>query len=134
MADISINGLYKAMQNQFKAGGVTRFDTDFVTCVNRGIARINRQADLETRIPSINDTTGTISLDETYEDVLADLTSLNLMKAGQRPSKGMEDFVSLYAAGLDDRIDDIRQDILNQAVDADTDDETDFVGLGALNE
>ena len=135
MADISLNTLYEDCKRTFKmtSGVSSRFDADFPRAVNRGINRINMQADLETPISLVDGTQGTVELDSKYEYVLYDLTVVGLMKAGQRPAKGMEDNIRLYDGDIDDRIDDIRQDILNKAVVADSDDETDFVGLGALN-
>ena len=133
MANISVTALYAQKQRQFGQSGndSVRVQKDFITAINRAARRINRQADLETRITAVSDTNGTMALDEAYEDVLSDLVTLNLIDMGSRPPKSIEKVIDTIRATVDERIDDIRQDIMNIAMEADTDDETDFVGLGA---
>ena len=133
MADISLQGVYAQKRRQFRVlgSGSDRFQPDFVDACNDAIARINRQADLATRISRATKPEGTIDLDDAYTDVFSDLVTMRLMDLGQRPSQGMEIDYAELSKNMDDRIDSIRQDVLNQAIAADTDDETDFVGLGA---
>jgi hypothetical protein len=136
MANIAIERLYARAKDtcNTQGGGAGRFDRQFVDSVNDAAARINRQADLETRITRISSTTGTLALSDEYEDVVFILMVQGLRFAGQRVRKEMIPWIEKQMQEIDDKIDDIRQDILNQAVEDDTDDETDFVGLGALNE
>lgn len=135
MANISVDRLYKRAQDtcNTQGGGSGRFDRQFIDAVNDASSRVNRQADLETRISRITSTAGTLALSDEYEDVVFILVVQGLRMFGQRVRKEMIPWIEKQMAEIDDKIDDIRQDILNQAVDADTDDETDFVGLGGLN-
>ena len=134
MADIQMAGLKEQVQRMFSVHGASldRFDNDCLTAIRMACGRITRQADLETRITLPDDNTDEIGLDDVYTDVLIDLIGVNLISLGQRPAKGYETKFLRADARMDDRIDDIRQDITNQAQEADTDDESSFVGLGAL--
>lgn len=132
MADINLGGLYSQIEREFGAPGNLRLQQDFPDAVNRALRRINRQAGLATRATYTTGTEGEVGLDEDYEDVLHDLVVLQLIRMGQRPRPGGEVDYALLERQMDERIDDIRQDILNQAIEDDTDDETDFIGLGAL--
>jgi hypothetical protein len=136
MANISVERLYERAKDTCNTmgGGTGRFDRQFVQAVNDAASRINRGADLETRITRINGPTGTFALSDAYEDVVMLLVLQGLRMMGKRVRKEMIPWIEKQMAEIDDKIDDIRQDILNQAVTADTDDETDYVGLGALNE
>ena len=135
MSNIFLPGLYDQKTREFKTqgqGGV-RFASDFLDAVNRAIRRINRDADLATRITTVTNAEGTITLDDAYEDVLSDLVTVNLIEMGQKASPGAEIDYAQLVRGLPDKIDGIRRDIMNQASDADTDDSTtDIIGLGKL--
>ena len=135
MSNIFLPGLYDQKTREFKTqgqGGV-RFASDFLDAVNRAIRRINRDADLSTRITTVTNAEGTITLDDAYEDVLSDLVTVNLIEMGQKASPGAEIDYAQLVRGLPDKIDGIRRDIMNQASDADTDDSTtDIIGLGKL--
>ena len=132
MADIDIQSVYNDKAREFKSEGQGsgRFESDFVSAANAATRRINRQADLETRISMVTAPNGTIGLSYEYQDVFEDLVTLSLIQKGQKRRNEDADVVDLRR-NIDERIDMIRQDILVQAVDADTDNETDFVALGA---
>ena len=136
MADIQLDGLFQQKQREFnlQGAGLTRFSSDFIDAVNRSVKRINREADLATAISTVFSTDGTVSgLDEKYEDILSMLVSLNMMKMGQRPAKGGELELPALEAKASDAIAQIYFDIINNAQDADPDDETtDIIGLGHL--
>lgn len=134
MADIILTTLFEQKKLEFhtEGQGGDRFRSDFLNAVNRAGRRINRDADLETRITEVTAVEGTIDLDETYEDVLSDIVTVNLVQMGQKVRRGTEDDYRQLVRQLPSKIDSIRQDIMNQAIDADTDDESDFVGLGGL--
>ena len=134
MANIILTTLFEQKKREFhtEGQGNDRFRADFLNAVNRAGRRINRDADLETRITAVNSVEGTVALDETYEDVLSDLITVNLIQMGQKVRSGSEDDYRQLVRQMPNKIDSIRQDIMNQAIDDDTDDESDFVGLGAL--
>lgn len=137
MADIQVKALFDQKQREFKVQGAgnDRFESDFIDAVNRAGRRINRDADLSDRITQITDTseTTTVNLDLDYEDVLSDGITLNLVQMGQRPAKGAEGRIKQLDEIFADGINSIRQDILHDRQDSDTDDDTyDNVGLGAL--
>ena len=133
MADIDLKELFQQKQGEFKSegSGSTRFENDFVRAVNWGTSKIGRDADLETRIDKITKPDGTVDLDDAYIDVLSDAVTLRLVQFGHRARNADLDVQSMRR-DLPDQIDGIRQSILNQAIDADDDDETDFAQLGAL--
>jgi len=135
MSNIYLPGLYDQKTREFKTqgqGGV-RFASDFLDAVNRAIRRINRDADLATRITTVTTTEGTITLDDAYEDVVSDLVTVGLIEMGQKASPGAEVDYAQLVRELPMKIDGIRRDIMNQASDSDTDDDTtDTIGLGAL--
>ncbi len=134
MPDINLKVVESTLKADFRAHGQgsSRFGDALVTSTNMAIGRINRQANLSSRIQSVSNMDGTIALDVTYLDILIDAIGLNLMALGQRPAKGKETKYQMDWAVMDDRIDDIRQDILQQAVEADPYDQVDFIGIGAL--
>ena len=136
MADISLSGVSQQLERRFKqqGNGLRRFAQDAVDAVNHGIRAINRGANLETRLSTVVSLDGTTvtGLHSDYTDILVDIATLNLIEQGQRPSKGYEQDVIRLRVSMEYRIDDIRTDILNQAIDADTDNESDFVALGGV--
>jgi len=135
MADIPLTNVYDGALRAFRkqGAGSNRFLADFVDATNRTINRINRDADLATRISRIDDTEDTVALDEKYEDVLFDGITYFLMKTGQPPAKGFERQLAHVEAALEAGIDGIMTDIRNLATDADTNDETaTVIGLGPL--
>lgn len=135
MADIQLAGIYDSKKDEFgtMGAGISRFQTDFIDATNRSINRINRKADLSSRISRISKTEDSVTLDEKYEDVLSDGITLYLIHAGRRPAKNAETLVNIVQSRFLDGIDEIRQDIMNLASTSDTsDDTTDLVGLGAL--
>jgi len=132
MADIDLKELFQQKQREFgtEGSGITRFENDFVSAVNYATSRISRQADLETRIAKVTKPEGDVDLSDEYEDVLADLATLRLIQFGHRMRDKDFDTREIRET-MDRRIDSIRQSILNQAVESDTDNESDFIGLGA---
>ena len=133
MANISVSRMLTQVRRRFKTVNVDDFDADFVDALRQSVGRINTQADLETRITAPVSTEGTVALDETYEYVLVELLIINLWQLGNGIRNDEEGtFIASVRSQIDDHIDDIRQDILNQARDDDDDDEDDLVGLGAL--
>jgi len=132
MADIDIQTIFNDKAREFKSegSGSLRFESDFVSAVNAATRRINRQADLETRIGLVSKPNGTIGLSDEYQDVVEDLVTLGLVQRGQRQRNEDFDIVEIRRT-IDERIDMIRQDILNQAQEADTGNTGDFVGIGA---
>ncbi len=135
MADIQLTGVYSQIQRRFgvAGAGLTRFEEDFISAANSSIARINADADLETRIPPIGSTGDTVALDDAYVHVLLASITFEMCGLGQRPAKGDEANIDRLEARLPGLIDSIRSDIMNRAQDADVDDEESRVGLGALN-
>jgi len=133
MANISVNRLYSSMQTRFNTTGVEGFPEKFTNALRQAVGRINVGADLESRItvPVANE--GTIALDETYEYVVINLLIIQLWIAGLGIRKDDDGaFIAQLLRNAPEDIDMIRQDILNQARDADDDDEDSLVGLGAL--
>jgi len=133
MADIDLKELFNQKEREFKSegNGLVRFEKDFTSAVNWSIGKINRQANLSPRISKVTSPSGTVELDDEYMDVLSDAVTLRLIQFGQRMRNDDID-VKIIAATIDENIDMIRQDILNALIDADTDDETSYVGIGAL--
>lgn len=134
MADIDLRGLLDQKKQEFatQGAGDARFAQDFLNAVNRAIGQINRKADLETRITiveTIED--GVTGLDAKYEDVLSAGVSYHLLLIGRRPAKGAEPLLAFVRNEFYAGIDEIRVDIMNLAMDADTDQESDFIGQGA---
>jgi len=134
MANIRLSPLRAQKESEFKVLGsrMERFNGDFLDAVNDVIAQINLYASLATTIDSVTTTEGTVGLDELYRYPFTQLISLRLWEMGQRPAKGGEPYYNGLKVMQDDYIDMIRQGVLDAAVAADTDDETDFIGLGAL--
>ena len=135
MANISLDSTYQADLNRFVMMGVDspRFKSDWISAVNKTINKINRGADLETRVTRITGTEGTMALDDAYDDVVQTGVTIYLIMAGQKLQKNETVDLRLLKLQFEDEIDDIRQNILNIAVEADSDDETSFAQLGALN-
>jgi hypothetical protein len=136
MADIEVQGLFDQKKNEFKTRGAgsDRFEEDFVVAVNRAAKKISIGADLSTAVSSIAYVNDTLTgLDDRYEDILSDIVTVNLVKMGQRPSRGAKASIPSRTE-IDEAIDSIRQDILADRIDSDSDDDTyDNVGLGALD-
>ena len=132
MANIGVQALFEAKQREFKTSGAgdIRFEKDFLVALNAATRRINRQADLESRIAMKTGVTSTIALSDEYQDVVEDLVTLKLVQIGQRRRNEDADIARLDR-DIDDRIDMIRADIQTQAQEGDTDNESDYVGLGA---
>jgi len=135
MANIALQGVYEQMTRWFQAEGAStrRFEQDFISACNMARGRINRQAALASPIATVTGKEDTINLDDNYLDVWMDAVAVNLMGLAQRPRAGLEQRFIAAERLLDERIDSIRQTILNDRQDSDTDDDTyDNVGLGAL--
>ena len=134
MADIELQGLYDQKRGEFKTQGAgqDRFDRDFVNAVNRAINRINIGADLATAITRVTAIKATVTgLDARYEHILSDIVTYELVKLGQRLNAKKSAMLEL--SDIDDEINSIRQDILHDLQDTDTDDDTySNVGLGHL--
>jgi len=124
MANIVLVPLYEQKQREFgvQGGGLTRFRDDFYDAVNRAINRINRDADLETRIPRVTTSSATVALDEKYEDVLSDGISLYMHFGGSRPTKGAEMLVPMIDARFKEGISRLYFDLFNLRQDADATD------------
>jgi len=135
MANIRLTPLRAQKESEFKVLGsrMERFNGDFQDAVNDVIAQINLYASLATVIAAVTSIEGTVGLDELYRYPFTQLVSLRLWEMGQRPAKGGEPYYNDLKAEKEGYVDMIRQGILDAAIAADTDDETDFIGLGALN-
>ena len=134
MANMQVQSLYAQKKREFAmvGNGTERFELDFLDALVRALRTINRRCNLATRITYPTSTEQTVALDEDYEDVVGDVVTVNLVQMGQKLKQGSELDYKVLVASIPGRIDEIRMDIINQAQDSDTDDETDFVGLGAL--
>jgi len=126
MSDLLLTAIYDQKKREFAAQNIAggRFDLDFVDATNATINRINREADLDDRIPRITDINGTVELDEDYADVLSAGISIYLMTYGHRPAKGadaaMRSMNEIFKEGIAGIADDLRNDLQ----EADPDDET----------
>jgi len=132
MANVSLPGVKNQLERRFKqqGSGSARFAQDVVDAINTAIRKINLGANLATRLSAITGVEGTISgLDSDYTPQLIDISTVALVDQGQRPSKGFEGSVDRLRIGVDFIIDQIRSDLLNQVMDADTDNETQVVGV-----
>lgn len=135
MADVKLEALRDQKKSEFKTQGAgnDRFESDFINACNRAINRINIGADLATaisRVETVEDTA--TGLDVRYEHVFSDIVTYELVKMGQRLSD--KEGRVMTKAELDEEIDSIRQDILHDLQDSDTDDDTySNVGLGHLD-
>ena len=136
MANIELTGVYRQMQRRFsvEGAGLTRFEEDFIASVNMATRRINKDADLETRIDMVTATTDTVGLDDAYLDVLFEVAAVYMAKMGQRPARGDEEDMVKSENDIPMMINSIRRDILNRAQAADTDDTAMLVGLGGLGD
>ena len=135
MANIRLTPLRAQKESEFKVLGsrMERFNGDFLDAVNDVIAQINLYASRATVIAAVASIEGSLGLDELYRYPFTQLVSLRLWEMGQRPAKGGEPYYNDLKAEKEGYVDMIRQGILDAAIAADTDDETDFIGLGALN-
>ncbi len=127
-----MQGLHDQKQREFATQGasLTRFASDFIDSVNRACRRINRDADLETPIPAISSTSGTLALDLAYEDVLSACVTVELMNCGQRAANDkLRDYDRLKAE-LPGLIDGIRRSLLEAEQAADPDDGV--IGIGVV--
>lgn len=133
MADIQLSSVYRYIKSRFntEGAGLTRFEEDFLDSVNLATRRINREADLETRISMVSDPNEELDLSDEYLDVLCQCISYYLTDMGQRPARGDEARIPTEA-DITRLINGIRRDIQAQAQEADTDDTSDFVALGGL--
>lgn len=122
----------KASEFRTQGQGDTNFTRDFVDAVNTATREISRRCDLETRIAMIDSPADTIALSDEYTDVVSAMVSVNLIDKGQRPARGQEEQYEVLRRRIPRLVDQIRCDILNQAMASDTTDSVDFVGLGAL--
>jgi len=136
MANIRLTPLRAQKESEFKVLGsrMERFNGDFQDAVNDVIAQINLYASGVTVIAAVTSIEGTVGLDELYRYPFTQLVSLRLWEMGQRPAKGGEPYYNRIKAGEYGYVDMIRQGVLDAAMAADTDDETDFIGLGALGD
>lgn len=126
MANIDLQGLEDRAKRVFvsQGQGGTNFTNSFVSCANDVIGRINRKADLETRISRIDAPSDTIALDEDYTDVFWDVLVVCMIQDGQRPPRGLEDQYTDMARQVGAKIDEIAYDLRNSATADDTNDET----------
>lgn len=134
MSNINVLALYQQKQREFscEGAGLVRFQNDFVSATNRAIRRINLDADLSSPIAEISDVnpSSVIGLDTAYEQIVSDIITVELIKMGQRPQR--KEFELTYknlVESLPEQIDMIRSKILNEEQDADTDEETTYVGM-----
>jgi len=132
MANIDLKELFQQKKREFKSDGAVlpRFELDFVSAVNWATSYITRKANLETVIAKITKPDGTVGLSDDHIDVLSDAVTIKLVQFGQRGRGGDIDVQQLIA-DLPEQVDSVRQSILSRATDADTDNESDFVALGA---
>jgi len=138
MANINLRALHEQKGNEFatRGAGLLRFDEDFLTATNRAINRINREADLATRISRVTSISGVfVDLDADYEDVLSDGITLYLLHLGRRPAKNAEPLVKQVEERFSFGISMIQTDKRNDQHDADSDDDTtDIAQLGTLGD
>jgi hypothetical protein len=133
VANIPITGVFNYMKSRFNTdgNGSLRFEEDFINAVNMATRRINRDADLATRISMVADSGDEIELSDEYFDVVCELTAYYLQGMGQRPARGDEATLP-KEEDIKFMVNSIRRDITTRAIAADTNDESDFVGLGGL--
>jgi len=134
MANIRLSPLRSQKESEFKVLGsrMERFNGDFLDAVNDVIQQINLYASRATVISEVTSIEGTVGLDALYRYPFTQLLSLRLWEMGQRPAKGGEPYYNAIKDDRDDYVDMIRQGVFDAAISADSDDETDFIGLGAL--
>jgi len=137
MADIILSAVYDAAQRAFskEGSGSSRFEQDFINACNRSINRINRDADMATRVSRVTNTDDTVTgLNVDYEDVLFEGITYHLMKAGQKPARGYEKQLPHVEASFELGIAGIQTDIRNDQQDTNgSDDDTySIIGLGKL--
>jgi hypothetical protein len=118
MANIQAEELYERMEREFATmgSGGPRFEDDFIASVNDATQRISNLANLSTRISRIDQTSDEIELSDAYMHVLVDGVAERLHIAGRRPSKGAEKLIKMRHDLFIEGCDEIRQDLLNDAV------------------
>jgi len=136
MADVDLTAFVAQKKREFATQNQSsaRFEDDVRDSINRAINVMNREGNFATQITRISSLTGDVeNLDEKYEDVLSDGTSVFLMKGGRRPPRGAGKALTEINSQFLDGIQSMATDIRNIAQDADTDDETvTSIGLGPL--
>jgi hypothetical protein len=134
VANIDLEELFKAKQRSFRTegSGDIRFERDFTAAVNDATRKINRGADLVTRIGMVATHTETVALSDEYVDILSDLIHIGLIQNGQRPSAGDEVSFQDLARQKKTLVSEIAHDIRNQRQESNTDDTNDIAQLGGL--
>ena len=136
MADIVVTAFYTSMKYTYGLQGVQndRFDANIVDAINRCVNQVNGWINPSTRISRITSLDGTITgFDEDYEHVLGMGVMYHLALLGHAVKSGETVDLKRLRDDWRDATDDMRQDVSNQASDADTDDDaTDIAQLGAL--
>ena len=114
MANIQGDALYDQKEREFKmeGAGSRRFQLDYLSALNRSIAKININADLATRIDQVTSRTDEIGLDLKYEYILSRSITRELALNGQSVRKGAEGLIPSDEEILN-LIDEMRQDIEN---------------------
>ena len=133
MAEIDLKELFRQKQGEFRnrGSGDVNFETDFVGAVNLATSAISLEANLATTIALVTAPSGTVGLDTLYQDGFSEMVTLRMVTMGQKARNDDPDIV-LMRKKEPEFIDMVRQNILNVAITADEDDETDFAQLGAL--
>ena len=134
MANIALANVRNQIVRTLKTQGAGAQDMDatFLQAARYTVGDINSGADLETSITKPSDNNDEIALNDDFEGPFTSIVLLWMVDLGQRTAKGMEEVINRIRAEKPGMIDQIRQTILNRAVTADSDDETDFAQLGAL--
>jgi len=132
MANIDLKELFRQKQGEFRTrgSGDRNFELDFVAAVNMATSAISVGANLATTITLVTKPEGTVGLDALYQDIFSQMVTVRLVTLGQKARNEDPDVV-LMRRNEPENIDMIRQSILNIAVTADTDNESDFAALGA---
>ena len=134
MANIDLRAFTDQKKREFSVAGQgsTRWEQDVVDAINAATRLINQRCDLSTRIVLIDSLEDSIGLSDEYINVLSHLVTVELIERGQRPARGQEGEYEVLKRQVPRVVDYVRSDILNQAQEADTDDESDYVALGGL--
>jgi len=134
MANIDLTALHTKMKRVFRTQGqgAENFTQSFVDAVNQSTSEINTRCDLEDRISKINSPEDEVALSDEYLHVLDAMVSVTLIDDGQRPSRGQEETYEILRRRIPRLVDQIATDIQNQAQEDDTNDTSNFVGLGGL--
>ena len=137
MANLVLRRIYEQKSREFatQGQGSTRFENDFIDAWNYCAGLINVRADLSSEVNYVTDVESDTGLDQKFGYVVDAGLTFQLMKMGRRPAKGSEAIAERAALSWPDIVDDIRQNIVNVASHADTDDDTtDIIGLGTLGD